>query len=199
VLSFIESGGYALKAYDKFRRLTREGGSVAGVASALHQQHGMNPGSSSTRPLYNVRFRGGRLLGTVEGQFRRELSPGEHLLLFRPGARGRADRRHRPDRRAPRKSARIPTYMGARMAMTTNLAERVRHSCTTATMAALPRRRARMAEVQDYRSVLPAPDQLLVETFPHEHAPLHGRLQLRGLERAPVARHADHRRMESAG
>ena len=53
-------------------------------------------------------------------------------------------------------------------------------------------------EVQGERSVLPEPHQLLVETFPHEGHHL-GRLQLRRLERAPVARNADHPAHGEAG
>ena len=92
------------------------------------------------------------------------------------------------------------------MAMTTHLADRVR------ALARRPRRLARAfpttcangSRCRTGARMLPGPDQLLVETFPHDRPPLHGRLQLRGLERAPVARHADHpadgeRRAEAAG
>jgi ATP-dependent Lhr-like helicase len=71
--------------------------------------------------------------------------------------------------KASTKSARIPTYVGLRMAMTTHLANRVR-----AFLAApeewhrFPDDVREWLEVQQRRSILPQPDQLLVETFPHE-------------------------------
>jgi ATP-dependent Lhr-like helicase len=71
--------------------------------------------------------------------------------------------------RATTKSARIPTYVGARMAMTTNLADRVRHFLyDRGQWPRFPEDVREWLEVQDERSVLPRPDQLLVETFPFE-------------------------------
>jgi ATP-dependent Lhr-like helicase len=59
--------------------------------------------------------------------------------------------------------------MGARMAMTTNLADRVRHFLYDRDQwPRFPDDVRDWLRVQDYRSRLPAPDELLVETFPHE-------------------------------
>src|SRR5690606_24682863 len=62
-----------------------------------------------------------------------------------------------------------PTYVGTRMALSTNLARRVR------TFLHQPQEWQRFPddvrewlEIQARRSALPAPDQLLVETFPRE-------------------------------
>jgi ATP-dependent helicase Lhr and Lhr-like helicase len=71
--------------------------------------------------------------------------------------------------RATSKSARIPTYVGTRMAMTTHLAERVRAFLADRDQwRRFPDDVREWLEVQAYRSVLPEPDQLLVETFEHE-------------------------------
>ncbi len=84
--------------------------------------------------------------------------------------------------------------MGARMPITTQPRRpRPRASCTIAASGrASPTTCANGWRCRTVARVVPAPDQLLVETFPHDRRPLHGRLQLRGLEREPVARHADH-------
>ena len=68
MLAFIESGGYALRAYDRFKRLTRDAGRhLAGHAiPRFVQQHRMNAGIIVDAPLLDVRFRNGRKLGTVE-------------------------------------------------------------------------------------------------------------------------------------
>src|SRR5436190_24002200 len=56
------------------------------------------------------------------------------------------------------------------MAMSTNLAERVRHFLHDREQwPRFPDDVRDWLQVQDYRSKLPAPDELLVETFPHEH------------------------------
>jgi ATP-dependent Lhr-like helicase len=170
VLSFIENGGYSLKAYDKFKRLTR---SPDGTWRVSHprfiQQHRMNAGIIVDAPLLDVRFRGGRKLGTVEDGFGSTLSVGD--TFFFAGLVLEVEKIDGTDLivRASSKSARIPTYMGARMAMSTNLAERVRIFLDDrAQWARFPDDVREWLEVQDRRSALPAPDQLLVETFPHE-------------------------------
>jgi ATP-dependent Lhr-like helicase len=171
VLGFVESGGYALRAYDKFKRLTRAAdGSWRVAHPRFIQQHRMNAGIIVDVPLYDVRFRGGRKLGTVEDNFAASLSPGD--TFFFAGLVLEVERIDGMDLivRASSKSARIPTYLGARMAMTTNLADRVRHFLHDREQwPRFPDDVRDWLQVQDYRSVLPAPDQLLVETFPHEH------------------------------
>jgi ATP-dependent Lhr-like helicase len=70
--------------------------------------------------------------------------------------------------KASTKSARIPTYVGIRMAMTTHLANRVRTFSPRPPSGTASRRRARMAGGAAAPLDPPQPDQLLVETFPHE-------------------------------
>jgi ATP-dependent Lhr-like helicase len=171
VLSYIESGGYSLKAYDRFKRLTRgEDGTWRVSHPRFIQQHRMNAGIIVDAPLLDVRFKNGRKLGTVEEYFASTLSPGD--TFFFSGLVVEVERIQGTDMfvRASSKSARIPTYVGARMAMSTNLADRVRNFLYDRDeWPRFPDDVREWLEVQDYRSVLPRPDQLLVETFPHEH------------------------------
>ncbi|HEX5181805.1 MAG TPA: ligase-associated DNA damage response DEXH box helicase [Allosphingosinicella sp.] len=170
VLAYIESGGYSLRAYDRFRRLTREGGVWRVSHPRFIQQHRMNAGIIVDAPLLDVRFRRGRKLGTVEEGFGSTLAPGD--TFFFAGLVLEVEKIDGTDLfvRATTRSARIPTYMGTRMAMTTNLAERVRRFLSDrAQWPRFPDDVREWLEVQAYRSMLPRPDQLLVETFPHEH------------------------------
>ena len=170
VLSFIESGGYALRAYDKFRRLTREPDGTWRVSHPRFiQQHRMNAGIIVDAPLYYVRFKGGRLLGTVEDNFAETLSPGD--TFYFSGLVLEVERIDGIDLivKATSKSARIPTYMGARIAISTNLADRVRSFLHDRDQwPRFPDAVREWLRVQDYRSQIPAPNQLLVETFPHD-------------------------------
>jgi ATP-dependent helicase Lhr and Lhr-like helicase len=170
ILAFIESGGYALRAYDKYRRLTRTEDGLWRVSHPRFvQQHRMNAGIIVEAPLLDVRFRNGRKLGTVEDYFANTLSVGDTfhfagLTLEIERMSGTEIIVH-----ATSKSARIPAYVGTRMAMTTHLADRVRHFLADPSeWRRFPDDVREWLEVQAYRSVLPQPDQLLVETFPHE-------------------------------
>jgi ATP-dependent Lhr-like helicase len=71
--------------------------------------------------------------------------------------------------RASSKSGRIVTYGGQRLSMSTHLANRVRHMLADRNdWHRFPDDVRDWLEVQDRRSVIPEPQQLLVETFEHE-------------------------------
>ncbi|HEV2080394.1 MAG TPA: ligase-associated DNA damage response DEXH box helicase [Allosphingosinicella sp.] len=201
VLSFIESGGYALKAYARFKRLTRDPDGTWRVSHPRFiQQHRMNAGIIVDVPLYDVRFRGGRRLGTVEDNFAATLSPGD--TFYFAGLVLEVEKIDGMDLivRASSKSARIPTYLGARMAMSTNLADRVRHFLHDREQwPRFPDDVREWLEVQDHRSVLPRPEQLLVETFPHEHRHYMVAYSFEGWNAHQSLGMLVTRRMESAG
>ncbi|MEA3061169.1 MAG: ATP-dependent helicase Lhr and Lhr-like helicase [Sphingomonadales bacterium] len=201
VLSFIESGGYALRAYDRYRRIARGPDGIWRVSHPRFiQQHRMNAGIIVDTPLYYVRFRGGRTLGTVEDNFAETLSPGD--TFFFSGLVLEVERIDGIDLivHATSKSARIPTYMGARIAISTNLADRVREFLFDRDQwARFPEAVREWLRVQDYRSAIPAPDQLLVETFPHERVHYMAAYSFEGWNAHQSLGMLITRRMESAG
>lgn len=170
VLSFIEGGGYALRAYDRFKRLTREPDGTWRVSHPRFvQQHRMNAGIIVDQPALSVRFVKGRKLGTVEEGFAAQLAPGD--CFFFSGTALEVVRVDAADLfvRATSKPARIPSWGGTRMAMSTSLANRVRHFLAEPEeWPRFPDDVREWLEMQARRSALPQPGQLLVETFPHE-------------------------------
>jgi ATP-dependent helicase Lhr and Lhr-like helicase len=170
ILSFIATGGYALKAYDRFRRLVPEPDGVWRIARPqIAQQHRLNAGVIVEQPLLTVRFRNGRRLGTIEEGYASTLSPGDHFYFS--GLSLEVEQFKDTDIivRASAKRARIVTYGGQRMSMSTHLANRVRHMLADRNdWGRFPDDVSEWLEVQSERSVLPEPHQLLVETFPHD-------------------------------
>jgi ATP-dependent Lhr-like helicase len=170
VLHYIAEGGYSLRAYDRFKRLTQ---GVDGLWRVSHprfvQQHRLNAGIIVDAPTLTVRFRNGRRLGTVEEYFASTLSTGD--TFFFAGLSLEVERIELTDLivRASSRPARIPTYVGTRMALSTNLAQRVRAFLHDRTQwARFPDDVREWLEIQGRRSRLPEPGQLLVETFAHE-------------------------------
>ena len=160
----------------------------------------MNAGIIVDAPLLDVRFKGGRKLGTVEEDFASTLSNGD--TFFFAGLVLEVEKTHGTDLfvRATTKSARIPTYMGTRMAMSTNLADRVRIFLDDRSQwPRFPDDVREWLEVQEYRSMLPRPDQLLVETFPHEHRHYMVAYSFEGWNAHQSLGMLITRRMESAG
>jgi ATP-dependent Lhr-like helicase len=170
ILNFIATGGYALKAYDRFRRLVPEPGGMWRIARpAIAQQHRLNAGVIVEQPLLSVRFRNGRNLGTIEEGYASTLSPGDHFYFS--GLSLEVEQFKDTDIivHASSKRARIVTYGGQRMSMSTHLANRVRHMLADRNdWSRFPDDVSEWLEVQSERSVIPEPHQLLVETFPHE-------------------------------
>ena len=169
VLNFVATGGYALKAYDKFRRITRD---ADGTWRLTHpdqaHKHRMNAGIIVDSEMLNVRFRNGRSLGRVEERFAAALSPGDTFQFS--GMTLEVEQLKDTDLvvRASTKAAMIPSYGGLRLPLTTHLADRVRGLLVDrAGWGRFPDDVREWLEVQDWRSQLPGPDNLLVESFPH--------------------------------
>ena len=173
VLDFVATGGYSLRAYDRFRRIVREHrGSEAGTWRLTHPDHAarhrMNAGIIVDAEMLDVRFRNGRSLGRVEENFGASLRPGDTIRFAGMDLEVEALRDLELIVRAAKKPGTIPSYMGAKLPISTSLAARVRELLSDrAAWGKLPDDVREWLEVQDWRSRLPGPDKLLVESFPH--------------------------------
>ena len=173
VLNFVATGGYALKTYDKFRRITRvaaEDGKATWRLShpEFAQRHRMNAGIIIDTQMLEVRFRNGRSLGRVEERFAASLRTGDTFQFAGVNVEVEQLKDMELIVRASAKSAMIPSYGGIRLPLTTHLADRVRAMLVDrAGWARFPDDVREWLEVQDWRSSLPGPGNLLVESFPH--------------------------------
>ncbi|QLC25265.1 ligase-associated DNA damage response DEXH box helicase [Parasphingopyxis algicola] len=173
-LDYIASGGYALRAYDRYKRLKSEvdadGQTIWRVSHPkFEKQHRLNAGIIVDAPVLDVRFKNGRKLGTVEEYFAATLSPGDTFFFAGMSLEVIGIKDTDLTVRASSRPARIPTYVGARMPLTTNLADRVRGFLNNpAEWEAFPEDVEEWLRVQSERSVLPKPGELLIETFPHD-------------------------------
>jgi len=169
VLTFVATGGYALKAYDKFKRIVRDADGTWRLTHPEHaQRHRMNAGIIVDSEMIEIRFRNGRSLGTVEEQFAASLRTGDTFRFAGMDLEVESFRDLDLIVRAARRAAVIPSYMGLRLPLTTHLADRVRALLVDrAGWARFPDDVREWLEVQDWRSQMPGPDNLLVESFPH--------------------------------
>jgi ATP-dependent Lhr-like helicase len=170
VLGFIRDGGYSLRAYDRFKRLVQDPDGTWRISHPrFATQHRLNAGIIVEATMLSVRFRNGRQLGRVEEAFANQLSTGD--TFFFAGLSLEVEKIDQTDLivHATSKPARIPTYGGSRMPLSTNLADRVRgFLADPGQWPRFPDDVREWLEYQAARSVLPQPGQLLVETFPRE-------------------------------
>ena len=169
VLSFVATGGYALRAYDRFQRIVRL---RDGTWRLTHPQqaarHRLNAGIIVDSEMLEVRFRNGRSLGKVEESFGAGLSPGDTFRFAGMDLEVEGVRDLELIVRGAKSAGQIPSYNGARMPLTTHLSARVQAMLADRTgWARFPDDVREWLEVQDWRSRLPAPGELLVESFPH--------------------------------
>ena len=174
VLNFVATGGYALKAYDRFHRIVRD---PSGEWRLSHPEqaarHRLNAGIIIDAEMLDVRIqagrgRGGRSLGKVEERFAAQLSPGDTFAFAGMSLEVVKLQDMEVIVRAAKSSAMIPSYGGQRLPLTTHLADRVREMLVDrAGWARFPDDVREWLEVQDWRSRMPGPDRLLAESFPH--------------------------------
>jgi ATP-dependent Lhr-like helicase len=173
VLRFVEDGGYALSHYERYRKLFRDSeGRIHITGERTARQARMNIGTIVEAPLLKVQLTGrrGQRLGEVEESFANMLRDGDTFMFA-----GRLLRFIRI-RETTLECAdggtgipAVPAYAGTRLPLTTNLADRVRTMLhDPATWHVFPGQVREWLELQQERSELPAPDNLLVEIFPRE-------------------------------
>jgi ATP-dependent Lhr-like helicase len=171
VLRFVEDGGYALQAYERYRKLFRDAdGRVEVRSERIARLARMNIGTIVEMPLLKVRLAGqrGGQLGEIEEYFVSLMRPGDTFMFA-----GRLLRYLRI-RETTVECAdggtgdpMVPAYAGGRYPLTTNLAARVRAMLhDPATWHAFPDQVREWLALQQERSTLPGRDDLLVEVFP---------------------------------
>ena len=176
VLEFVSSGGYALRSYDRFRRIVQGPDGLWRVRNAqIAQRHRMNVGAIVDTPVLSIRVAspragkrvGGRKIGEMEEGYLEQLASGDTFLfggqVWRFEAIVGMDALVTP---APAAEPKVPSWAGSKFALSTYLAARVRRM-----IAEEPHWRVLPADVQEWlriqkqRSLIPATSEMLVETF----------------------------------
>jgi len=181
-LDFCATGGYALRAYDRWQRLLRnpEGHWQLRDPRAA-QRIRMNIGTIQDTDTLKVRLRhsrGGKPLGEVEESFAATLSPGDTFLIAGQVVRFESlrDLVVEVTRRSGRKP-KIATFTGSKFATSTQLSARILDLFDQKDWPQLPGHIAQWLALQRRVSRLPQRGRLLIECFAHdgrEHTCVYG-------------------------
>jgi ATP-dependent Lhr-like helicase len=175
VIDFVSTGGYALKTYDRFKRIVKGRDGLWRVRSdETALRHRMNVGAIVSPAMLSVRLasrrRGtpGRKIGEVEEGYLEVLEPGDTFVFA--GQVWRLIGVTGMDvlvQAAPDADAKMPSWGGSKFALSTFLAKKVRHLMSDgARWDVLPDDTREWLEIQRDRSAIPAEDEMLLETFP---------------------------------
>jgi ATP-dependent helicase Lhr and Lhr-like helicase len=169
VVAFVDHGGYALREYERWRRLERlPDGRYKAASPKVVQRLRMNIGTIVEANTLKVRVLGGPMLGEVEEYFALGLEEGDTFLFAGQMLRFVQIREMTVEAvRAGGDAPQVPAYVGGRLPLTTHLADRVRAILARpAGWGALPDQVRQWLDIQLWRSCLPEPEWLLVESFP---------------------------------
>jgi ATP-dependent Lhr-like helicase len=180
-LDFAATGGYALRAYDRWQRLMQTAGGWhlrdPRAAAAIR----MNMGTILDSETLKVRLRGrqgGVPLGEIEEDFAATLTPGDTFLIGGEVVRYEGLREMTVEvTRQPGREPKIATFWGTKFATSTLLTERILDMFRHNAWPDLPAHTSRWLALQREVSRLPERDRLLVESFPHdgrEHLCIYG-------------------------
>ncbi|HMP63685.1 MAG TPA: DNA ligase-associated DEXH box helicase, partial [Phenylobacterium sp.] len=174
VVDFVSTGGYALRTYDRFRRIVKgQDGLWRARNPDAKLRHRLNVGAILSPAVLSVRIAGrggraGRKIGEVEEGYLEALDPGDTFVfagqVWRLMGVTALDVLVSP---APATDPKMPSWGGSKFALSTFLAKRVRELMFDQNhWSVLPADVREWLEIQRDRSLIPAEDEMLVETFP---------------------------------
>jgi ATP-dependent Lhr-like helicase len=185
VLDFVATGGYALRAYERYAKLKKTPDGKFRIANQyIAQQYRLNVGTIIEDPMIKVRLvkgrgfktgsatgpigRYGRVLGELEEYFIDQLVRGDTFVF---GSEVVAyEGMFETEAYVSRSNAtdpKIPSYMGGKFPLSTYLADGVRRLLSNPdNWNRLPNQVSDWLRLQHEASVLPPQHSMLVETFP---------------------------------
>ena len=175
VVDFVSTGGYALRSYDKFRRIVKGQDGLWRVRNEeTARRHRLNVGAIVSPTMLSVRISNGRRstpgrkIGEVEEGYLEILEVGDTFVFA--GQVWRLVGVTGLDvlvTAAPGEDAKMPSWGGSKFALSTFLARRVRRLMSEVEhWNVLPDDVREWLEIQQDRSLIAGEDEMLLETFP---------------------------------
>ncbi len=169
ILNFIQSGGQSLSRYDEYNKVEIDEDGVWKVFDRkIARRHRMSIGTIASDSMLRVRFLKGGNLGRVEEWFISQLNTGDTFWFA-----GRNLELVRIKdmtvyvRKAKGSSSKVPSYLGGRMSLSSNMSERLRKKIREAipgTDKSIELTTLKpIFDLQKERSVLPDDSQFLIE------------------------------------
>ena len=179
-LDFVATGGYALRAYDRWQRLMQRDGLWQLRDPRAAAQIRMNLGTIIDTETLAVRLKGrmGQPLGEIEEAFASTLTPGDTFLIGGEVVRYEGLRELTVEvSRSPGRAPKVAVFNGTKFATSTLLTQRILDIFQQSGWPELPAHTAGWLARQREVSRLPDPTRLLLESFPHdgrEHLCIYG-------------------------
>lgn len=168
IMNFITTGGKSLCSYDDYSKVIEEDGIYKVTDRKIKRRHRMSIGTIASDTMMRVKYLNGTTLGSIEEWFIASLNSGDNFWFA-----GRSLKLIRTKemtayvRRANTSKAKVPSWMGGRMSLSSNMSALLRHKMHEAIEGATDDIELQtiqpILDVQNGWSVLPDEDELVIE------------------------------------
>ena len=174
ILDFLTTGGKSLTRYDEYSKVVEEDGLYKVKDKKIIRRHRMSIGTIANDTMMKVKYLKGASLGGIEEWFITKMNPGDTFWFA-----GRALELVRIKdmtayvRRANTSKAKVPSWMGGRMSLSSNMSALLRrklHEAIDGSSGDIELKTIQpILDVQQNWSSLPDDDELLIEkTYSNE-------------------------------
>lgn len=171
ILNFITNGSQSLQAYDEFKKVEiDENGCYKINSRMIAMHHRMQIGTIVGDAVMNVKFLSGGYIGTIEEWFISKLKPGDTFIFAGKKLELFKIRNMQVlvKKASPKKESKIASWMGGRLALSSQMSELLRQELYRANTDDLsPELKALQPLFQRQRkeSIVPSSNEFLIETF----------------------------------
>lgn len=168
IMNFITTGGQSLGSYDEYSKVIEEDGIYKVMDKNIIRRHRMSIGTIASDTMMRVKYLNGGYLGSIEEWFIASLNSGDKFWFA-----GRSLELIRTKdmtayvRRANTTKAKVPSWMGGRMSLSSNMSALLRHKIHEAIEGTTDDIELKtiqpILDVQDRWSTLPDEDELVIE------------------------------------
>ncbi|MGK7369093.1 MAG: ligase-associated DNA damage response DEXH box helicase, partial [Candidatus Halalkalibacterium sp. M3_1C_030] len=168
ILDFLTTGGKSLTRYDEYSKVVEEEGLYKVKDKKIIRRHRMSIGTIASDTMMKVKYLKGASLGGIEEWFITKMNPGDTFWFA-----GRALELVRIKdmtayvRRSNTSKAKVPSWMGGRMSLSSNMSALLRHKLHEAIDGSTEDIELKtiqpILDIQQDWSSLPDEDELLIE------------------------------------
>jgi len=168
ILDFLVTGGASLSAYDEYHKVVREGGLYKVIDRKIARMHRMSIGTIVSSASINVALVSGKRLGNIEEYFISTMSPGDVFWFAGQTLEYvRIKDMTVQVKRSKAKKARVHSWMGGRMPLSSTLSRLIREKLSNYTEGVVDEIETEvlqpLLEQQQLQSHLPNSEEFLIE------------------------------------
>jgi len=171
IIAFITTGGKSLQAYNEYQKVGIDGSGTLRIKDkSAAMRHRLSIGTIVGAQEMVIKYTSGKKIGSIEEYFVAQLMPGDNFWFSGKSLElVRIKGLEVQVKKSNKKTGKIPSYMGGRMPLTSQLSESLRDQIDLAARGKADSLELKelipLTNEQARRSIVPTKDQFLIEYF----------------------------------